>query len=403
MDGAVLRQAMRAFATGVTVVLTKTGDQTHGMTANAVCSISLDPPLVMLSLDNRARMNAPLVEGTAFSINVLSARQSAVADHFAGRWAWQDDAGEFDSLAETPILNGSLASLACTVETRIPAGDHTMILGRVVEGRVAEETPVPLIFFDGRWTSFPGPEDIFLLDRRKFREELHRGLAIDPSTTALLAIEMKQGYLELDLEAGALPFPAKSAASVLERSKLVYAAMREQNCQIVHVLLDRTASDIDELIENNPFLRVVDQASSGNIPWRPPFATDREKRPPVASLIATELAPHPGELIIGEKQLASAFSDTLDAALRERGIDTVVLVGVNTSTSILHTAFDCFCRNLKTIVLSDCTLSVYGPDMHELALTVVKYGVGWVATSEEFLASLGSAPAVAGAGHAAAS
>jgi nicotinamidase-related amidase len=70
-------------------------------------------------------------------------------------------------------------------------------------------------------------------------------------------------------------------------------------------------------------------------------------------------------------------------------VSTVVLVGVNTNTSLLHTAFDAFCRDYEVVVLSDCSISVYGSDLHELALRDVEYCVGWVATAEEFLQRVG--------------
>src|SRR5262245_43479252 len=103
-----LREAMRVFPTGVTVLLTDTGDGVHGMTANAVTSISLDPPLVLVSLARGAKMEAALVEGKEFSINLLDAHQAPLADRFAGRWSWDRGVDALDSLRATPTLPGSL-------------------------------------------------------------------------------------------------------------------------------------------------------------------------------------------------------------------------------------------------------------------------------------------------------
>jgi nicotinamidase-related amidase/flavin reductase (DIM6/NTAB) family NADH-FMN oxidoreductase RutF len=379
---------MRLFATGVTVVLTPKDDDVHGMTANAVSSISLDPPLVMLALGNETKMNAALAEGTAFSINVLEARQSSFADRFAGRWSWSADACEISWLGDAPTVAGALASLVCVVESRTPAGDHTMILGRVLKAQHTEGTP--LIFFNGRWTSFPGPDDVFLLDRREFREELHRALAVDPASTALVTVDMTRGHL--DPELATMPLPPDAAVSVVERTRVVLDALRERDCPIVHVTLHFAPDDI----LRNPFCRAVDESSAGLIPWRKTLISEHNPRGSTQAAIVGELAPLPGEVVIDDKHRPSAFFETrLEAVLGDLGVDTIVLAGVNTNTSIMHTAFDAFCRDFRVVVLSDCTISMYGPDLHELALKNIEYALGWVATSSELLARLDQGAALA--------
>ena len=73
------------FATGVTVITTREGDQVHGMTANAFMSVSLEPPLVLISVDRRTKMCALLHEGRTYGVSVLCETQSALSDRFAGR------------------------------------------------------------------------------------------------------------------------------------------------------------------------------------------------------------------------------------------------------------------------------------------------------------------------------
>jgi nicotinamidase-related amidase/flavin reductase (DIM6/NTAB) family NADH-FMN oxidoreductase RutF len=372
---------MRVFATGVTVVLTKPGDDVHGMTANAVCSISLDPPLVMLSLDHKTKMHGALEEGATFSINVLEARQSTLADRFAGRFVWSADSVEFDYVGDTPIIGGSLASLTCVVDSRIPAGDHTMVMGRVLDARSSGGTP--LIFFNGKWTAFPGPDDVFLLDRNAFREEIHASLSIDAGSTALVAIDMTRGHLDPTL--ATMPLPPQAAGSVVERSRTVYEAMRARGAPIVHVTLRWTP----ENVEQNPFYRAVDSMSTGLIPWRKTRLRDHNPHGSPQASIIDDLAPRGDEIVIDDKRRMSAFYGTnLADVLADLGVDTIVLVGVNTNTSILHTAFDAFSRDLKVIVVSDCTISMYGPDLHELALKNIEFALGWVATSSELVEQL---------------
>ncbi len=373
---------MRVFPTGVTILLTDAGDGARGMTANAVTSISLDPPLVMVSLAHTSKMNAALGDGTSFSINVLDAQQAPLADRFAGRWSWAPDSGELDSLETVPTVPNSLASLACRVESRVVAGDHTMVIGRVVAARQREG--MPLIFYDGRWTSFPSPDDVFLLDRTPFRAELQRALVVDAESTALVAIDMTRGHLDPTI--ATMPLPPEAASSVVRRARAILDAVRAHGCPIIHVTLQFTPEDI----ARNPFCRAVDAASTGLIPWRKTLISEHNPRGSVQATIVDELAPVPGEFVIDDKHRPSAFFETrLEPLLTELAVETVVFVGVNTNTSILHSAFDAFCRDLQVVVLSDCTISMYGNDLHELALKNIQYTIGWVLTSEELLHRLG--------------
>src|SRR5262245_35624874 len=79
------RRTLGMFATGVTIVTTRVGEQVHGMTANAFMSVSLRPPLILIAVDRRARMNALLREGAHYGVSVLEERQLALSDLFAGR------------------------------------------------------------------------------------------------------------------------------------------------------------------------------------------------------------------------------------------------------------------------------------------------------------------------------
>src|SRR3990170_1103628 len=105
---AAFRRTLEMFATGVTVITTQDGDQVHGMTANAFMSVSLRPPLVMISVDRRAKMHALLHEGRRYGISVLADDQQELSDRFAGR---VDVARElqFDVVHETPLMSGALA------------------------------------------------------------------------------------------------------------------------------------------------------------------------------------------------------------------------------------------------------------------------------------------------------
>jgi nicotinamidase-related amidase/flavin reductase (DIM6/NTAB) family NADH-FMN oxidoreductase RutF len=374
-----LRQAMGRFATGVTILLTDGGDEVHGMTANAVCSISLDPPLVLVSLDNRTKMRDLVTTGTRFSVNVLAVGQVGLADKFANRWSWSPRDPTFRSIAGTTALDGSLASVVCEAETIHPAGDHTIVLGRVVDLDVRDGTP--LIFYRGKWTSFPGPEDVFMIDRANFREKLRERLPADPRKLALLSLDFTGGHF--DPELATMPLPPKVSSAVVERSRTVVQAVRSWQRPVVHVTLSFGPDDA----LRNPFFRAVDELRASIIPWSERRLQDHNPKGSPQAEIIPSMAPVEGEPVIDGRSRYSAFFETrLDEILEELEIETLVIIGMNTNTTILHTALDAFCRDYEVIVLSDCTTSVYGPDLHELALRDIEFCVGWVAESSEFVA-----------------
>jgi flavin reductase (DIM6/NTAB) family NADH-FMN oxidoreductase RutF len=143
------RKTLGMFATGVTVLTARVGEQVHGMTANAFMSVSLRPPLVLVSIDRRAKMGALLHEGTRFGVSVLEAKQTGLSDRFAGRVA--DDLPEaiFEVVHETPLVEGALAHLVAHVVRSYWGGDHSLFLGQVEFARYGEGRP--LLFHGGRY------------------------------------------------------------------------------------------------------------------------------------------------------------------------------------------------------------------------------------------------------------
>ena len=155
------RRTLGMFATGVTVITTRTSEQVHGMTANAFMSVSLRPPLVLVSVDRRARMSNLLHEGTRFGVNVLEARQAGLSDHFAGRVV--DEAAEplFELVHDTPLVEGALAHLVARVVRSYWGGDHSLFLGQVEFARYGEGEP--LLFHGGRYERLVRDPRVFSL------------------------------------------------------------------------------------------------------------------------------------------------------------------------------------------------------------------------------------------------
>ena len=149
-DPMLQRQVMGRFATGVTVVTTRYEDQLSAMTANAVMSLSLDPPLVVVSVEKSASMHGLLEQGRCFAINILKREQEDLSNRFAQRGP-KDFSDLATRVAETgaPILVDALAYLDCTLVEIAAAGDHDMFIGKPLAGEAGEGDP--LIFFGGRY------------------------------------------------------------------------------------------------------------------------------------------------------------------------------------------------------------------------------------------------------------
>ena len=159
IEGARFRQVMGRFATGVTVVTTFADGQPQGITVNALSSVSLEPPLVMVALDRR-RFITPMVRANGrYAVNVLGEDQQALSDcfaHAAVRPGREDFCGAAWHPGTTglPLLDGAIATLECTVVQTFSAGDHDLFIGRVDaldDGDPAAEAVGPLLYFRRRY------------------------------------------------------------------------------------------------------------------------------------------------------------------------------------------------------------------------------------------------------------
>ena len=156
VQGDEFRRALGAFATGITVITVDVGNsgEIHGMTANAFSSVSLNPPLVLVCVDQRARSHSLMQERQRFGINVLAEDQRQISDYFARSTETHQNPEEasarFDRTQHgTPVLHGTLAYLECRLTTAQVAGDHTIFIGEVEDVVVREGKP--LLYFRGKY------------------------------------------------------------------------------------------------------------------------------------------------------------------------------------------------------------------------------------------------------------
>lgn len=153
IDSGRLRRTMGRFATGVAVVTTFADGNAEGMTVNSLTSVSLDPPLLLVSLTEDARTTGAIRSAGRFAVSVVSTRQEEIArrfarsgeDHFAGLPL---EYGEHD----VPVIPDALAHLECVTDREVPAADHVLFLGRIVMTCAREGEP--LTFYAGSFGEF---------------------------------------------------------------------------------------------------------------------------------------------------------------------------------------------------------------------------------------------------------
>lgn len=155
------RNALRHFASGVTIVTVAAGEERHGLTVSAFASVSPDPPLVAVCIDHRHKAY-PLLQdpGATFAVNVLGEDQRELSDRFA----WVKDEDRFlegswsTATTGAPVLSDALAWLDCEIEHRHPAGSHTVYIGRAVEIAVPRPDGLPLLYWNRGYRKVHDPE-----------------------------------------------------------------------------------------------------------------------------------------------------------------------------------------------------------------------------------------------------
>ncbi|MBO0652611.1 MULTISPECIES: flavin reductase family protein [Streptomyces] len=147
----LFRAALSHWASGVTVVTTRdAAGQNHGFTASAFSSVSLDPALVLVCLDNRANCFDAFDSSEGFVVHLLARDQQELAGRFASKGADKfAGSGVTLSPAGQPLLPGALARLECRTERRVPGGDHLILIGEVHQA--SEREGEPLVYFQRRF------------------------------------------------------------------------------------------------------------------------------------------------------------------------------------------------------------------------------------------------------------
>jgi flavin reductase (DIM6/NTAB) family NADH-FMN oxidoreductase RutF len=156
LTSTTFRKVMGHFATGVTVVTVLSEERPRGITVNALTSVSLEPPLVVIAIDRRRRITPFLRAAGRFAINVLGEDQQHLSDCFAGA-AMEPGVEAFCGAAwhqgktGLVLLDGAIATLECTTERTVSAGDHDMYIARVDALDTTERHDQPLLYYRRRY------------------------------------------------------------------------------------------------------------------------------------------------------------------------------------------------------------------------------------------------------------
>jgi flavin reductase (DIM6/NTAB) family NADH-FMN oxidoreductase RutF len=151
LDPDAFRSIMGRFASGITVVTTRDTDgRDHGLTVSAFCSLSLSPPLVLVSIDKEASMHPALIANSHFAVNILADKQEAVARRFA-----TPETDRFEGIGFSrgstgaPLLDDVLAYVECRISTTLEGGDHTIFIGEIEFGDAPARNSGPLLYYRG--------------------------------------------------------------------------------------------------------------------------------------------------------------------------------------------------------------------------------------------------------------
>lgn len=224
--------------------------------------------------------------------------------------------------------------------------------------------------------------NVELLDKAKFIEGMKDQLEVNPKTAALVAVDMHEGHL--DPEVATMLVPEDERRRVLTNSKGLIEIVRGYKIPIIHAIINRRPIESQRRI--NPF---SEPARLVNEKLKPEERSWIGKTGPITGWwlpkIMPEVAPGPDDYVINNRKTYSIYYGTdLEILLRTLGVDTVVIIGINTNTCDLCSSFETVNMGFKLIVISDCVASAYGRDLHLFALQNISRCIGWVLTISEF-------------------
>jgi flavin reductase (DIM6/NTAB) family NADH-FMN oxidoreductase RutF len=162
LDRALFKQTMSRFASGVTVVTMQVDGVAHGMTASAFCSLSLEPPLVLVCVGKNQKSHKLLAAARRYVVNILDASQERISTYFAAsRPGGKDEMASIPTRpgpAGVPYIEGCLAYVDCRVTSVLPGGDHDIFVGEVERLEIDPAREDPLLYYRGEYGRLRSPQ-----------------------------------------------------------------------------------------------------------------------------------------------------------------------------------------------------------------------------------------------------
>jgi len=229
-------------------------------------------------------------------------------------------------------------------------------------------------------------ENIEILDRRTLIEGLYRELALDAKQTAVVAVDMHRGHL--DMEVATMPTRPEDAQRVIANAREALEFARGRSVPVIHVVLVyRRLPGIGSEGMVSPFWKAL-HAAQGELDRLTPGRKSTVREHNLEGSAGTQIIPElyqPSDYVINNKKRLDCFYGTdLRQLLDTLGAKNVVLMGINTNTCVLNTAFTAFNLDYRVVVLSDCVASMYGDDLHLLGLQNISRCLGWVINNKQF-------------------
>src|SRR5712692_113886 len=229
-----------------------------------------------------------------------------------------------------------------------------------------------------------------IVDRSSLVAGLYRQLELKPAETAVITIDMHRGHLDMDV--ATMPAKPEDAARVIRNARQVLDFSRKHKIPVIHVVLVyRRIPGIGSEGMASPFWKAM-HAAQGETDRLTPGRKSTVREHNVEGSPGTEIIPElyrEGDYVINNKKRLDCFYGTdLRILLETLKIKSVVLMGINTNTCVLNTAFTAFNFDYRVVVLSDCVASMYGDDLHVFGLQNVARCLGWVLTNDQFFQKL---------------
>ncbi len=235
---------------------------------------------------------------------------------------------------------------------------------------------------------------IEILDRASLLAGLHKELHLDAKETALVTIDMHRGHLDMDV--ATMPATPEDAKRVITNARAALDFARAREIPVIHVILVyRKIKNIGSEGMLSPYWKAM-HAAQGEMdrltPGRKSSVREHNVEGSPGTQIIPELYRQADYVIDNKKRLDCFYGTDLRQLLDALGVKSVVLMGINTNTCVLNTAFTAFNFDYRVVVLSECVASMYGDDLHVLGLQNVARCLGWVLTNDQFFQKLKEKP-----------